>query len=85
VSSIFKKKIGTEKQIDDFLDKVSESGLIFKSAVDAYLKENIESFEQKLESIAETEHEGDGVMFSLFLKTWIPCWTASREHFGVLI
>jgi len=35
---ILKKKIGIEKQIDDFLDKVSESGLLFKEGAEAYLK-----------------------------------------------
>lgn len=76
MGNIFKRKIGIEKQIDDFLDKVSESGLIFKSGVEAYLKENTASFEQKLESIAEIEHKGDALRRSLeerlYLQTLIP-------------
>jgi len=76
MGSIFKRKIGIEKQVNDFLDKVSESGLLFKSGVDAYLKGNIESFEKQLESIAETEHQGDELRRSLeeklYIQTLIP-------------
>jgi len=74
--SILKKKIGIEKQIDDFLDQVSESGLLFKSGIDAYLKNKIEAFEKKLESIIETEHHGDALRRSLeeqlYTQTLIP-------------
>lgn len=74
--SILKKKIGIEKQIDDFLDQVSESGLLFKSGIDAYLKNKIEAFEKKLESIVETEHHGDALRRSLeeqlYTQTLIP-------------
>jgi len=76
MGSIFKRKIGVEKQIDDFLDKVSESGLIFKSGVEAYLKDSIESFEKKLESITDIEHQGDALRRSLeqqlYIQTLIP-------------
>ncbi len=58
---IIKRKIDIEKQIDDFLDKVSESGLIFKSGVEAYLAKSVEPFEKELESIAGTEHHGEAL------------------------
>jgi len=74
--SILKKKIGIEKQIDDFLDQVSESGLLFKSGVKAYLKGNLESFEKKIESISDTEHQGDALRRTLqeqlYRRTLIP-------------
>lgn len=74
--SILKKKLGIEKQIDDFLDQVSESGLLFKSGVEAYLRGNLDAFEKKLESITETEHQGDALRRSLeeqlYLRTLIP-------------
>jgi len=74
--SILKKRLGIEKQIDDFLDQVSESGLLFKYGVDAYLKGNMDAFEKKIESIAETEHRGDALRRSLeeqlYLRTLIP-------------
>ena len=74
--SILKKKIGIEKQIDDFLDQVSESGLLFKSGVEAYLKDDLESFEKKIESISNTEHQGDALRRTLqeqlYRRTLIP-------------
>jgi len=54
-----KKIIGIEKQVDEFLDRVSEAGLLCKNGMDAYLKANIEAFEVSLASIRETEHQGD--------------------------
>ncbi len=75
-SRILKKKLGIETQIDDFLDQVSESGLLFKSGVEAYLKGNLEVFKKKMETIAETEHRGDALRRSLqeqlYLRTLIP-------------
>ena len=73
---ILKKKIGIEKQIDDFLDQVSEAGLLFKSGVDNFLKNRIESFQEKIQHIIETEHRGDflrrGLEEMLYRKTLIP-------------
>ena len=74
--NILKKSLIIGKQIDDFLDKVSESGLMFKQGMDAYLKTNIESFVRKIEEIAETEHRGDvlrrSVEEQLYVRTLIP-------------
>jgi len=73
---ILKKKIGIEKQIDDFLDKVSESGLLFKDGVQAYLQGGMEDFNMKLEQIANTERIGDSLRRSLedrlYRQTLIP-------------
>jgi len=73
---ILKKKIGIEKQIDDFLDKVSESGLLFKDGAEAYLKGNMEIFSKRLKQISETEHIGDslrrGLEDRLYRQTLIP-------------
>lgn len=41
---ILKHELGIEKQIDDFLDQVSESGLLFQQGVDDYLIGNDGSF-----------------------------------------
>jgi predicted phosphate transport protein (TIGR00153 family) len=74
--SILRKKIGIEKQIDDFLDQISESGMQFKQGMDAYLKGNIEAFEEKIEQISVTEHHGDELRRSLeeqlYTQTLIP-------------
>ncbi len=74
--NILRKKLTIGKQIDDFLDKVSESGLLFKQGIDAYLKANKESFKRKIDEISDTEHKGDALRRSLeeqlFVKTLIP-------------
>jgi len=73
---ILKKKIGIEKQIDDFLDKVSESGLLFKEGAEAYLKGNMEIFSKRIQQISDTEHMGDslrrGLEDRLYRQTLIP-------------
>lgn len=73
---ILKKKIGIEKQIDDFLDKVSESGLLFKEGAEAYLKGNMEIFNKRIKQISDTEHMGDslrrGLEDRLYRQTLIP-------------
>jgi len=74
--NILRKKLFIGKQIDDFLDKVSESGLLFKQGMDAYLKANKESFKRKIEEVTDTEHQGDTLRRSveeqLYVKTLIP-------------
>ena len=62
---ILKRKLEIGKRIDDFLDNVSESGLLFKLGVDSYLKGNVESFEKKLEDITDTENQGDSLRRSI--------------------
>ena len=74
--SILRRRIGIEKQIDEFLDQISESGLQFRQGVDAYLKGNMEAFERKIKQISDTEHRGDALRRSLeellYTKTLIP-------------
>lgn len=78
--SIFKKQIGVEKQIDEFLDQVIRSSLIFSQGAEAYLTGNSTDFERKLKEIVEVEHAGDDLKRSiqnyLYTKTLIP---ESRE------
>ncbi len=73
---ILKQKLEIGNRIDDFLDNVSESGLLFKLGVDSFLKGNVESFEKKLEDITLTENQGDTLRRSLeeqlYLQTLIP-------------
>ena len=76
MGSILKRKTGIEKQVDVFLDQISEAGLLFKSGLEAYLRGNLDGFEKKLGSISETEHKGDALRRSLeeqlYLHTLIP-------------
>ena len=71
-----KKRIGIERQVDEFLDRVSEAGLLCRSGMDAYLKNEMEIFATVLESIRDTEHHGDGlrraIQTELYRKTLIP-------------
>src|SRR5210317_2275128 len=73
---ILKKRLDIGRQFDVFLDKVSEAGLLFKTGIDAYLSDNIESFEKKIEDIVETEHDGDALRRdleeTLYVQTLIP-------------
>jgi predicted phosphate transport protein (TIGR00153 family) len=74
--NILKKRFDIGQKIDDFLDKVSESGILFKYGVDAYLKGNIESFAKKIEDITTIEHQGDALRRDLeeqlYTQTLIP-------------
>ncbi len=73
---ILKKRLDVGREFDVFLDKVSEAGLLFKTGVEAYLSDNIDSFEKKIEDIIETEHDGDALRRdleeTLYVQTLIP-------------
>lgn len=73
---IIKRKLGIEKKIDDFLDQVSESGLMFRNGIEDYLHSNLAAFEAKIEQITETEHRGDALRRALeerlYTQTLIP-------------
>lgn len=73
---ILQNKIGIEKLIDDFLDQVSQSGMIFKQGANAYLAKNRVDFERKLKEISDCEHSGDDLSRTinehLYTKTLIP-------------
>ena len=65
-----------ENQIDEFLDIVSESGLMFKRAVYNYLKEDNEEFNTRLAKVSEYERKADDLRLDvekqLYLRTLIP-------------
>ncbi|BBO78352.1 TIGR00153 family protein [Desulfosarcina widdelii] len=73
---ILKKRFGVGRRVDDFLDKVSESGMLFQLGVEAYLKANQESFAKKIEDISTVEHVGDALRRDLeellYTQTLIP-------------
>jgi hypothetical protein len=74
--SFLKKRFGINRKMDDFLDKVSESGMLFQHGVDAYLKGDQPSFAKKIEDIAAVEHVGDALRRDLeeqlYTQTLIP-------------
>ena len=73
---ILKRKIGIEKEVDEFLNRVSEAGLLCKQGMDTYLKGDMEVYATYLKSIRDTEHKGDALRRSLekdlYEKTLIP-------------
>jgi len=74
--SFLKKRFGIGRKMDDFLDKVSEAGMLFQHGVDAYLKGNQASFAKKIEDIASVEHVGDALRRDLeeqlYTQTLVP-------------
>ena len=76
VASIFKIRTGIEKEIDNFLNLASESGLIFIQGMNAYLLNQLNCFDEHLGHIIETEKEADTLRRSiedlLYRKTLIP-------------
>ncbi|MCP4687474.1 MAG: DUF47 family protein [Desulfobacterales bacterium] len=73
---ILKRSLGIERQIDDFLNQISEAGLLFKEGMDLYLNGRLDIFEQKRTSVKEKEHKADALRRSLveelYLRTLIP-------------
>jgi uncharacterized protein len=65
-----------ENQIDEFLDMVSESGLIFKKAIYNYLKDESEEFQTRIAKVAEYERKADELRLDvekqLYMQTLIP-------------
>ncbi|MFQ5773389.1 MAG: DUF47 domain-containing protein [Kiloniellaceae bacterium] len=75
--SIFRRTRALEAEIDAFLDRLSESGLLFKRAVRIYLAEGCTGeFEDKLNSVNRLESEADRLRRSietqLYAQTLIP-------------
>lgn len=73
---ILRNKIGIEKQLEEFLNQVSRSGMIFRQGCEFYLTGRHEDFSRKMEEIAACEHSGDELKRSinerLYTKTLIP-------------
>ncbi|MDI3503899.1 MAG: uncharacterized protein PWP64_835 [Candidatus Cloacimonadota bacterium] len=65
-----------ESQIDTFLDMVSDSATTFQLAIEDYLGERYEQFEERLTKIRELEHRADDLRVSierfLYERTLIP-------------
>ena len=75
--SPFRRTKVLENQIDAFLDKLSESGLEFKRAVQIYLDEGASAgFDEKLQAVNRMESEADelrrSIIAQLYTQTLIP-------------
>ncbi len=74
---LFRRARALENQIDDFLDKLSESALLFRRAVQIYLAEGAsKEFEDKLSQVNTLESRADhlrrAVEAQLYTQTLIP-------------
>lgn len=77
VTNIFGRTRALESQIDEFLDKVSEAGLVFSRAMKVYLAQgSCPEFESFLEHETHVEHRGDDlrrtIETALYAQTLIP-------------
>ena len=75
--SLFRRTRALATEIDTFLDKLSESGLLFKRALQVYLAEGCTAeFEEKLHSVNRLESHADKLRRSietqLYAQTLIP-------------
>ena len=65
-----------ETQIDTFLDIVSDSATTFQLAMEDYLADRMEQFEERLSTIRHNEHRADdlrvGIERFLYERTLIP-------------
>ncbi|HOV17204.1 MAG TPA: DUF47 family protein [Candidatus Cloacimonadota bacterium] len=48
-----------EAQLDQFLDILSDTAMLYRKAIEDYLSERFEQFEQRLQAIRENEHKAD--------------------------
>jgi len=74
---LFRRTKDLENQIDNYLDKMSESAVMFKLAVKVYLRDGAtEEFKQKLQQVNAAESEADHLRRSiekeLYTHTLIP-------------
>ncbi len=48
-----------EAQLDQFLNILSDTAMLYRKAIEDYLSERFEQFEQRLQAIRENEHKAD--------------------------
>ena len=75
--SLFGRTKALETEIDDFLDNLSEAGLVFRSAIQVYLDDGATAeFEEKLTHVNGLESEADKlrrqIETQLYAQTLIP-------------
>jgi len=73
---LFKTTKQLESQIDEYLDAVSQGGLIFIEAVKNYVEKKVDDFSERLKSIIDFEHKADQLRRTienrLYTQTLIP-------------
>jgi predicted phosphate transport protein (TIGR00153 family) len=75
-SRILKHSEETDRQFDEFLDNVSEAGVLFREATENFFEGDLEAFEEKRNKMNDLEHRGDALRRSLehllYTKTLVP-------------
>ncbi|HOO90579.1 MAG TPA: DUF47 family protein [Syntrophales bacterium] len=75
-SKLLKHSEETDKQFNEFLDNVSEAGVLFREATEDYFQGDLEAFQQKRDRMNDLEHRGDALRRSLahilYTKTLVP-------------
>ncbi len=67
--SVFRRTRALEKEIDEFMDNLSQSGLAFKRAVKIFLAEGRSTeFEEKLSQVNELESRTDDLRRAIELQ-----------------
>ncbi len=65
-----------KSEIDEFLNLVSEGGILFGKGLESYLKDNMEDFKERLDTVSQYERRADELRMNierqLYLKTLIP-------------
>jgi uncharacterized protein Yka (UPF0111/DUF47 family) len=89
VSHLFSSTRSLEVQIDEFLDKVSEAGMVFGRAIGVYLNQGAsEEFNSFLNQAADIERRGDElrrtIESELYVRTLIPDLRADVLAPGIL-
>jgi predicted phosphate transport protein (TIGR00153 family) len=73
---LFKKTKKLELKMEEFLDTISESGIIFQEGIQYYLKKKSDQFEQQISGIREIESRADRLRHTieqqLYTETLIP-------------
>ena len=77
IPRLFARTSAVEAQIDEFLDKITQCGLVFHKALQTYFEEGyFEEFERFLEDGTIIEHDGDvlrrSIETQLYAQTLIP-------------
>ncbi|MFP4619045.1 MAG: DUF47 domain-containing protein [Spirochaetaceae bacterium] len=76
MSILFNKSLTLEVKIENFLDNVTNSGILFKSGITDYLEEDMEQFHNKLKEIRKNEEAADSlrreIRYRLYKKMLIP-------------
>jgi hypothetical protein len=76
MSALFNNTISLEVKIENFLDNVTNAGILFKEGIADYLDGDIEQFHNKLREIRGNEESADelrrGIRYRLYKKMLIP-------------